>query len=590
MRALLHCKLLLLSILLSGVSFSNDSGKVFIYVDSNSNFSAIDASKFTWKEIKLGDKISFGYNENVTIWCKLVVNSGKKNQDTFWSFNNIHLDSVLLYHHGELVGLQGDRTSYKSEFLNSYTIAPTIGNDSVLLVAVKKQLSFIDFSVELKKRQELFGETESSLSLFYTFLGVAILLLSLNAYICWQTRSKLYLVYILYSLVGIIYVAVNMGIAKYSFFPNFLYFSEFRIFSGCYWFLLLGIFLTKILDFQDSSPKIYTYLMSFQWIVAGLTVFAIVCLWTKTYSLLFIPSYIAYLIFFVNIVLLGLGVYRAYLQKHYRVKYVVLSFIPHIFWGLNMILAAFDFIGLSISKNWISIIILYEMLLFGWILIKEYVDSFKTVQLLQAQVIAEEKKAIVEIEQSRLKERRMMAEILHDKVGINLARTIHLLELGKQQEVKDLIQDTGVYIRNLSHRILPKSLEMGALSASLREQIEHVNSEYQEINIRFAAYDFPETISSERAFTIYLISLELIQNALKHALPEQITLELYWYPENIVLCCTDDGCGSEQAFIMGFGLSSIKRRLTDMNGTLHISSDNQTGTCVLIEIPHVNTH
>jgi signal transduction histidine kinase len=590
MKALFHYKLLLISILLSGASFSNDHGKVFIYVDSNSKFSANDTSHFIWKEIKLGENISFGYNENATVWCKLAVNNLKQNHNTYWAFNNIHLDSILLYHCGQLLRLQGDRTRFKGEFLNAYTIEPIIGKDTVLIVAVKKQLSFIDFSVDLKKRQELLDETESSLSLFYIFIGVALLLLALNTYICWQTRSSIYLVYIMYSLLGIIYVAVNMGIAKYSFFPDFLYFSEFRIFSGCYWFLFLGIFLTKILDMQEYSPKTYKYLMSFQWIVAGLTVFAIVCLWTKAYSLLFIPSYIAYLIFFVNIVLLGFGVYRAYLQKHNRVKYIVLSFVPHIFWGLNMILSAFDFIGLSISKNWISIIILYEMLLFGWILIKEYVDSFKTVQLLQARVIAEEKKAIIEIEQTRLKERRMMAEILHDKVGINLARSIHLLELGKQEDVRNLIKDIGLYIRNLSHRILPKSLEMGALSASLREQLEHLNSEYKEINIRFSSYDFPETISSDRAFTIYLISLELIQNALKHASPKQITLELYDYPENIVLCCTDDGCGSDQAFISGFGLSSIERRLADMNGRMHISTDNQTGTCVLIEIPHENTH
>jgi signal transduction histidine kinase len=67
---------------------------------------------------------------------------------------------------------------------------------------------------------------------------------------------------------------------------------------------------------------------------------------------------------------------------------------------------------------------------------------------------------------------------------------------------------------------------MGALSASLKEQIEHLNGEYKDVLIQFDSYDFPENISQERAISLYLIALELIQNALKHASADQIVLEL----------------------------------------------------------------
>jgi signal transduction histidine kinase len=294
---------------------------------------------------------------------------------------------------------------------------------------------------------------------------------------------------------------------------------------------------------------------------------------------------VAYLLFFGNIVLLAFGIYKAFKIRHSRVNYVIFSFAPHILWALNLILAAFELVDVLFSKNWLSMIILYEMFLFGWILIKEYVDSFKHVQLLQEKVIAEEKRTIFEIEQTRIQERKMIANILHDKVGVNLARSVHLLELKRYDDVLSLIKNTGVYIRNLSHRILPKSLEMGALSASLKEQIEHLNGEYKDVLIQFDSYDFPENISQERAISLYLIALELIQNALKHASADQIVLELFYYPNAIVMSCTDDGVGSSEPFNYGFGLSTINRRIVDQGGRLDISTDRQTGTCVLVEFP-----
>jgi len=587
MKVLFRFRLTVLAILFTGNVFSAELGRIYIYVDSNSRESIHNADNFPWKEVELNERIFHGYNENATVWCKLIPSTTVIRQKYYWTFNNIHLDSLIAYKDSRVFSIQGDRTKGKSEYLNAYTIDPSdwCSSGAVCIVAVKKQLSFVDFSISLNKRGALLEDSLSSFSLFYAFIGFALLLLSLNAYIYWQTHKNIYVYYIGYSLIGIVYVAVNMGVAKYRLFPNFLYFSEFRIFSGFYWFMFLGIFIGKMLNFKESSPFINRLLVLFQWVVALLSIFTLLCFYFKAFWLLFIPSYVAYLLFFGNIVLLAFGIYKAFKIRHSRVNYVIFSFAPHILWALNLILAAFELVDVLFSKNWLSMIILYEMFLFGWILIKEYVDSFKHVQLLQEKVIAEEKRTIFEIEQTRIQERKMIANILHDKVGVNLARSVHLLELKRYDDVLSLIKNTGVYIRNLSHRILPKSLEMGALSASLKEQIEHLNGEYKDVLIQFDSYDFPENISQERAISLYLIALELIQNALKHASADQIVLELFYYPNAIVMSCTDDGVGSSEPFNYGFGLSTINRRIVDQGGRLDISTDRQTGTCVLVEFP-----
>jgi glucose-6-phosphate-specific signal transduction histidine kinase len=302
------------------------------------------------------------------------------------------------------------------------------------------------------------------------------------------------------------------------------------------------------------------------------------------------PSFFVYLLFFVNILLLTIGVYQSILQKHTYAWYVVASFIPHILWGLNMILIAFQIIDMQLSVDWISVIILYEMLLFGWILIRDYIDAFRLSQELQGQLILEEKKSNDRIEGARIKERRMIADILHDKIGVDIAHTAHLIEMNQHSDAYNNLMSLGMNIRNLSHTILPKALEDGALVSALKSQIEIMNVQNQQSDISFDDYDFPKIVPLDFAYTFYLVSLELIQNAIRHGKAKNIVIEFYAYPNELVLSFNDDGIGFDANEEFGFGLYNAQRRIKELNGVITIDSTTEAGTSILISMPYGNTH
>ena len=591
MKALLSYRFTVLVLLLFSFNAIGQSARFYYFIDSSSRYSIEDTAKFSWKPGALSDNISFGYNENMTVWCKLTLADSRLNSDLRWAFNNIHLDSLTIYpYNGEPINA-GDRAKGKSVHLNAYSFKiPEVEVQSTVIARVKKQWSFFDFSVSLTQERDLLETTQNSLALFFIFSGFAIMLLLLNFYIYRQTHERKYLYYIVYSLIGVIYVAVNMGVAKNFFFPDFLYFSEFRIFSGCYWYLFLGIFIADLLDLKTGVRTIYRLIMSFQWVVGILSAFSIICLILKEYEWLLLPSYITYLIFFLNILLLILGVYYSVKLKHPNVKYVIYSFFPHILWGLHMILNSFQIIEVDLSKNWISLIILYEMMLFGGLLIRDYVDAFKRNLILQEQLLLEESNAIIAIDHARIKERRLLSDILHDKIGVLIARTMHLLELKRNQDTKESLIEIGAYIRSLSHTIMPISLEEGALKGALLDQVNFMREQIKPVQLDYQTYDFPDRIQKDVASCLYLISMELLQNALKHGNPQLIKLELFWYKEEMVLSCDDDGNGFLETEVKGFGLKNIERRIRFFSGTMNISASPGDGSTILIIIPHLGNH
>jgi signal transduction histidine kinase len=147
----------------------------------------------------------------------------------------------------------------------------------------------------------------------------------------------------------------------------------------------------------------------------------------------------------------------------------------------------------------------------------------------------------------------------------------------------------GMNIRNLSHTILPKALEDGALVSALKSQIEIMNVQNQQSDISFDDYDFPKIVPLDFAYTFYLVSLELIQNAIRHGKAKNIVIEFYAYPNELILSFNDDGIGFDANEEFGFGLYNAQRRIKELNGVITIDSTTEAGTSILISMPYRST-
>lgn len=572
---------------------STEDFKFYCAVDSQSIYKSNELHKLSWKAVKPEGQIKFGYNSNATIWCKLIYQVPHAHQAFYWLFDNIHLDSVTLYKDEKQVAWLGDRTNQRNSFLHGYAfqLVNTSANESVtLLAAVKKTHTTIEFSMSVNDADTLLTKSNRRLAASFTFLGIAIILLSLTGFVYYRLKKKWHLYYLLYTLMGVLFVMVNLGILRYFIFPEFLYFSELRIYSSCYWYLLMGIFLSETIHFKENNYKLYQLFMGNQYAVFALSILALLFLFTGNFTLLKYATYIIFIVFFVNIVVLFRAVWLAFQRHEALAKYVAFSFLPSVLWGISLILNIAGLGAYLKGFDWINWIIAYEMILFGWLLIKDYVLTIESNTLLEEKIIHTEKTTNKNIESARLKERRQISDLLHDKISTDVARTMQSLDLDEVAKAREHISELGKNIRNLSHTILPVELEHGALAQAVRHHVNNLNADRSIELISFQAYDFPEHIDTSLALSLYLTLLELLQNAIKHSEAKLIRVELYCYPTEYVFTVSDDGKGFPTVQQYGFGLSNIAARIKDLGGEFSLNTKPAEGVNCMLIIPIENTH
>ncbi|HBX70658.1 MAG TPA: hypothetical protein DEH25_15085 [Chloroflexi bacterium] len=86
--------------------------------------------------------------------------------------------------------------------------------------------------------------------------------------------------------------------------------------------------------------------------------------------------------------------------------------------------------------------------------------------------------------------------------------------------------------------------------------------------------------------SLYRVLQEALANVARHAEAETVQLELNITPEGVRLTIQDDGRGFELEAVSphALGLTSMRQRLAEINGTLTIKSTLAVGTKVIAEV------
>lgn len=580
--------------LLNMVSFVYGQGELEVNagyaVDTNSTWSITNISEKSFRPYQIGERIDIGYNDSTVVWCDVKIrNKSLLNDGDAWlSFNNNHIDSLVIYEKGKLAGILGDRTIYSSPFLTSLAFRVKLkpGEEKVYYVSVKKEISALGFSFNVVDRDSLARESNVKIAVISFFMGIVFLLVLFNLLLLFITRKRLFLFYILYSMLSMLYILVSTNYAKHLLFPDFLFYSELRIYVAFFWVIALSAFLSHYLSLRRFDLIKYR-------IIQGLNVFNF-CLilvsiallqldklgWIKGFMLL------GYFNFLVALILMAWSaVLHLKINKHEAV-YVILAFLPQNIWGLCFILNFFGIISIDVKVDGLMYSCLYEVLLFGYVLTKNYIDTFQKNNKLIREIILEKEKSLQAITQVQIRERRSIANIIHDNFGSKLAYVLQLIQLKNialaEENIKILTSD----IREVSHQILPKSLDEGALVSSLKSQVLSLNVGLGNAEIDLFSYDFPERLDEVWIYDLYLISLEIINNSLKHGDASSIIIELYGYPDAYVFQYSDDGKGFDLSRVAkGFGLENIEKRVRYYKGDFEINSTSGEGTVVQIIIP-----
>ncbi|SEQ77277.1 sensor histidine kinase [Pedobacter rhizosphaerae] len=558
-------------------------------VDSHSTWHLADLKQKEFQAFKQNDKVNIGYNKNAAVWCAFKIKNTQlsKGLKTWLCFNNNHIDSLSLYD-GKEIKTIGDRTDARSPFIETLAFELNLqpGEEKIFWVRVKKETSFLDFSYSLENQSYLERKSSRKTALTSFFIGIVFLLLMINGILFLMTKNRLYVYYIGYSILTAFYTAITTNFAKHVLFPEFRFFSEGRVYTGALWYIALSIFLGHFLKLKENQPlkhKLIIVLGALNFLLILVSILLLVFYRDFEFRYIFVLGYI---IFLASIVILFWSALIHLKIEKTQAIYALMAFAPQLVWGACLILKTFEIIPQSLGDNWMLFISLYEVFLFGYVLSRNYIDIFLKNNELMQQVIFEKETSLRAISEVQLRERRNIANIIHDNVGSKIAHIIHLFDMKNTKLAKHTITELAADIREISHKILPKALDEGALISSLQSQISSLNAGLTNAKIELFHYDFPDRIDEKWIYDLYLIALEVINNAIKHGNAELITLELYKYPKNYHFQFTDDGLGFDlHKTSKGFGLENIEKRVNYYKGNFEISSVKNEGTIIQINIP-----
>ncbi|MFM2264892.1 MAG: hypothetical protein RLZ77_308 [Bacteroidota bacterium] len=558
------------------------------FVDTTSHYSPAHLPQSTWKNLPTDKHINIGYNVNASVWCRFrFTNTTGKTQRFGLTFYNNNIDSLVCYEPNR-IRILGDRTANEAQFLSyhSFVFELLPYQEKSALVKLKKTTSFFEFSYGIESVSELVKLSNAKLVVISIFIGVILLLTLLNISLFSITKRYVYLYYTFYSLSSILYIVSYSNFAKYSLFPRFLYFSELHIYASTIWFVILTMLICSYTNLKTHQPKRYKWILLSIRVNASI-IFLSLFFYAFNWNLLLkICFYLVFSTITLSFFYMLFAVFRNIRYEAKSSYLMLLTFWPHLAWGHAILLRSFKVIEASFPENLLVIVFLYESLLFGYILTNTYLNTYKENSKLVTDLLHERDKTIQVISQTQVRERRSIANLIHDNIGSQLAYIRQLIQLKQFQEVNDSMADLSDDIRMISHQILPKSLDEGALYASLHDHIVSRTRTVAVPKIEVYNYNFPEIIDADWVYDVYLITLELINNAVKHGQANVILIEFYGYTSHYLIQITDDGCGfdaTQQSF--GFGLENSLKRIQNYQGTFELTSTRGQGTVVQIKLP-----
>lgn len=202
-------------------------------------------------------------------------------------------------------------------------------------------------------------------------------------------------------------------------------------------------------------------------------------------------------------------------------------------------------------------------------------------------------KAMVEGQEQ---ERERLARDLHDGLGGLIAGTKMFLSnlaiksadsIQKEQLNSSIekMDHTLQELRHISRNMMPQSLSRYGLKAALKDLCESL--EISGTKITFQENGLKNDMASATQITIYRVIQELLTNALKHAKAKIILVQVLQDDTAVHITIEDDGRGFDQqnqAKVIGIGLLNVKNRVAFLKGKLDISSKENIGTTVTVEL------
>ncbi|MFC7275404.1 sensor histidine kinase [Paractinoplanes rhizophilus] len=138
--------------------------------------------------------------------------------------------------------------------------------------------------------------------------------------------------------------------------------------------------------------------------------------------------------------------------------------------------------------------------------------------------------------------------------------------------------------RALVAALAPAALSEGSLPDSVRRQAARFTEETgTPATVRVTGDE--RALPTKVEVVLLRAAQEALTNVRRHAGAHEAAVLLAYAPAAVRLVVRDDGRGFDPATADGFGLNGMRARAEQVNGTLTVRSDPETGTTIELEVP-----
>jgi two-component system, NarL family, sensor histidine kinase UhpB len=199
-------------------------------------------------------------------------------------------------------------------------------------------------------------------------------------------------------------------------------------------------------------------------------------------------------------------------------------------------------------------------------------------------------------------ERRRTALELHDEVGpclfglkanassiagatADLPDKAGRIVSERVQDIRGIVDHLQSINRSMLDRLRPMALGHIPLGELLGQMVHERARRHAVISFSFTATALKASYGDSIDLTIYRCVQESLTNAVRHAEPKHITVELTESDARLDLAVCDDGRGLAENKPAGFGLRGMQERVEGLGGCYRLGSAAGGGTSVNISLP-----
>ncbi|ADH98538.1 sensor histidine kinase [Salisediminibacterium selenitireducens] len=207
----------------------------------------------------------------------------------------------------------------------------------------------------------------------------------------------------------------------------------------------------------------------------------------------------------------------------------------------------------------------------------------------------------VQIIHAQEEERKKLSREIHDGPAQMMANVMLRSELvekvldqeGPERarvEIRDLrrmVTESLSEVRRIIYDLRPMTLDDLGLVPTVAKFIDNVNDYQEQTEVNFRNLGSKERIPAHMEVAMFRFIQEAVQNAVKHAKANTISVKMEIKKTSVVAIVKDDGRGFDPVTKKenSFGLVGMKERVKLLDGDLTIDTKPGKGTLIMLQVP-----